>query len=242
MVTAPAEACTQDVNAILAGLVGAGGISDVMTIKEIAGEIYSLCTLTMSLWRVYNGCTGTPFRVVLPRVTYGRSREAVENLEELRQKKHIQSQWLLWSYIPGLHWIAWIQAGFLARYAWYYWIGCAYALPMVVFLVSERPLFRLILLSWGLSLLHILTQRHEITRRINAIHAHESVRESLMQALLQAAVRHRGCLSVTEGVMETGRSFAEVEQVLNQMLESGYVFTRNNPETGVIEYVFKELL
>jgi hypothetical protein len=45
---------------------------------------------------------------------------------------------------------------------------------------------------------------------------------------------------VTQGVMETGKSFLEVERVLNQMAESGYVFTRNNPETGVLEYVFKE--
>jgi hypothetical protein len=63
-----------------------------------------------------------------------------------------------------------------------------------------------------------------------------------MRVLLQAALKHRGCLSVTQGVMETGKSFQEVEQVLNEMVTSGYVFTRNNPDTGVLEYVFKELL
>jgi hypothetical protein len=42
--------------------------------------------------------------------------------------------------------------------------------------------------------------------------------------------------------METGKPFPEVEAVLQEMLASGYVFTRNHPETGVLEYVFKELL
>jgi predicted transcriptional regulator len=60
--------------------------------------------------------------------------------------------------------------------------------------------------------------------------------------LLKAALQHHGRLSVTMAVMETGRSFSEVERVLNQMVESGFVFTRNHPETGVVEYVFKELL
>jgi hypothetical protein len=154
----------------------------------------------------------------------------------------MQSRWQIWSFIPGLQWMSWIQAGLLARYPWYYWIGCAYALPVLLFVVSKRPPFRFILFSWGLSLLHILMQKHEITRRIAHVMSAKSARETLMRALLQAALKHRGCLSVTQGVMETGRSFSEVEQALDQMLESGYVFTRNNPETGVIEYVFKELL
>ena len=63
-----------------------------------------------------------------------------------------------------------------------------------------------------------------------------------MQELVQAALKHDGCLTVTQGVMETGVSFPNVEGVLNEMVVSGYVYKRNNPETGVIEYVFQEVL
>jgi hypothetical protein len=41
--------------------------------------------------------------------------------------------------------------------------------------------------------------------------------------------------------METGATFAEVEQALHAMVASGYVYMRDNVETGVTEYVFTEL-
>jgi hypothetical protein len=155
----------------------------------------------------------------------------------------MSTRWYLWSLIPGLHWIAWVQIGTLTRRTWYYWIGALYASPLLL-LITRRLPPRLILFSWALSLVHLLVQRSEINQRIAeaATATTTSTDEALMQALTEAAMFHRGRLSVTQGVMVTGRSFTDVKQALDRMVESGYVFMRNNPETGVIEYVFKELL
>jgi hypothetical protein len=65
--------------------------------------------------------------------------------------------------------------------------------------------------------------------------------DDLMLALLRAAQQHNGRLSVTEGVMETGVPFADVERVLKTMVNSGYVYMDNDPATGVVVYVFKEI-
>ena len=62
-----------------------------------------------------------------------------------------------------------------------------------------------------------------------------------MLGLLRAAHKHGGRLSVTAGVMETGIAFAHIERVLNLMVESNYVYMDNDPATGVIGYVFKEI-
>jgi hypothetical protein len=154
----------------------------------------------------------------------------------------MRSPWLMWSFIPGLHWLAWIQAAILTKQSRYYWFALVYALPLLLFVWLRRVPLPLLLLSWGLSLLHAHMLRHDIERQTASITTATSDREALMQALLHAALQHRGCLSVTQGVMETGKTFPEVEAALQEMLASGYVFTRNNPETGVLEYVFKELL
>ena len=150
--------------------------------------------------------------------------------------------WLTWSFIPGLHWLAWIQAGILTRNPWYFAIALAYALPSLMIMLAKSLPFRFILLSWVLGLVHIQLQKPEINRRIapgNTTSAPPD--DDLMQALLQAALNHEGCLTVTQGVLETGASFSHVERVLNAMVESGYVYQRNNPDTGVIEYVFNEM-
>ena len=151
------------------------------------------------------------------------------------------SSWLIWSFIPGVHWMAWIHAGILARTPWYCGIGVIYALPFLGWLVSRRFPLPFFLLSWVVGLLHAQLQRPEINQRIARVTA-ASAHEPLRQALLRAALTHRGALSVTQGVLETGRSFPEIERVLHEMVASGYVFLRNNPDTGVVEYVFKELL
>jgi hypothetical protein len=155
----------------------------------------------------------------------------------------MRSQWLIWSFIPGLHWLTWMRAAILTRQSRYYWFGFLYALPLLLYVWLRRVPLSFLLLSWGLSLLHVHLLKRDIDRQIAATAAPTvSDRQALMQALLQAALIHRGCLSVTQGVMETGKPFQEVENALQEMLASGYVFTRNNPETGVLEYVFKELL
>ena len=65
--------------------------------------------------------------------------------------------------------------------------------------------------------------------------------DELMLKLLRAAQKHGGRLSVTQGVIETGVPFAEVERVLQHMVKSSYVYMDNDPTTGVIVYIFKEL-
>jgi hypothetical protein len=65
--------------------------------------------------------------------------------------------------------------------------------------------------------------------------------DELMLKLLRAAQKHGGRLSVTQGVIETGVLFGEVERVLQSMVKSNYVYMDNDPATGVIVYVFKEI-
>ncbi|MBD2485524.1 TM2 domain-containing protein [Planktothrix sp. FACHB-1365] len=65
--------------------------------------------------------------------------------------------------------------------------------------------------------------------------------QSLQVQLLKAAASRGGKLSVTQGVMATGASFEQVENILNQMLKSGYVGIDNDRKTGVVIYDFYEL-
>lgn len=66
-------------------------------------------------------------------------------------------------------------------------------------------------------------------------------REQLMVSLLKAAVDRGGKISVTQGVMATGATFAEVELLLQEMLQSGYVSVDNDPKTGIVVFEFHEL-
>ncbi|MEQ9486806.1 hypothetical protein [Coleofasciculus sp. F4-SAH-05] len=59
--------------------------------------------------------------------------------------------------------------------------------------------------------------------------------------LVKAAEVRGGKLSVTQGVVDTGRGFAEVEATLNDLVKSGYVNIDNDPDTGVVVYAFPEL-
>jgi hypothetical protein len=65
-------------------------------------------------------------------------------------------------------------------------------------------------------------------------------REALRVRLLKAAQANQGLLSVTEGVLETGASFTEVEATLRDMVRAGYVSIDNHPETGIVLYRFLE--
>ena len=65
--------------------------------------------------------------------------------------------------------------------------------------------------------------------------------EQLMVKLLKAAEARGGKLSVTQAVMDTEISFAEVEAILKEMLKKGYVGVDNHPDTGVVIYHFLEL-
>ncbi len=63
----------------------------------------------------------------------------------------------------------------------------------------------------------------------------------LKHRLLDVAIEKGGELSVTEGVAATGASFDDVENTLNDLLETGYVDIDNRPGSGVIIYRFTEL-
>lgn len=64
----------------------------------------------------------------------------------------------------------------------------------------------------------------------------------LQLLLLKAAEARGGTLSVTQGVLDTGADFEEVEAVLTKMAKKGYVDVQNHPNTSVVVYHFPELV
>ena len=64
--------------------------------------------------------------------------------------------------------------------------------------------------------------------------------EQMRMTLLGAARRHGGMLSVSQGVMASGRSFKDVEQALDDMAISGFVDIDNDPKSGAVVYTFPE--
>ena len=79
------------------------------------------------------------------------------------------------------------------------------------------------------------------TTQAVATEIYRSPQESLMLELLKAAERRGGKLSVTQGVIETGAAFSQVETTLKEMHKSGYVGIGNNPENVAVTYIFHEL-
>ncbi|MCY7275215.1 MAG: NINE protein [Phormidesmis sp. CAN_BIN44] len=69
----------------------------------------------------------------------------------------------------------------------------------------------------------------------------QAYRSQAIVDLLKAAEARGGKLSVTQGVIATGLSFFQVEEMLQEMLRTGYVEISNDPETGVVVYDFKEM-
>lgn len=65
--------------------------------------------------------------------------------------------------------------------------------------------------------------------------------EKLRIKLVQAAAQYGGKLSVTQGVMATGKSFEDIERALDDMVRSGYVDVTNDENTGVVVYNFGQL-
>lgn len=65
---------------------------------------------------------------------------------------------------------------------------------------------------------------------------------NLSQQLLRAAMENGGELTVSQGVLATGKSFEEIEKTLNGMSDKGYVDVDNAPGTGVLVYRFPDLL
>jgi len=78
---------------------------------------------------------------------------------------------------------------------------------------------------------------------------HHSVAETLMpqtkdekiSALIRAASRNGGKLSVTQAVLETRLGFQEVEALLHELAKTNYVEMTNDLTSGAIIYDFIEL-
>lgn len=65
--------------------------------------------------------------------------------------------------------------------------------------------------------------------------------ELMRMKLLDAARRHGGMISVSQGVMATGKSFKQVESALDEMAVSGFVDIDNDPQSGAVVYTFAEM-
>lgn len=65
--------------------------------------------------------------------------------------------------------------------------------------------------------------------------------EELRQTLLKAAAARGGSISVTQGVLASGKSFEEVEAALDAMAKKGYADIDNDPKSGVVIYKFGDL-
>lgn len=59
--------------------------------------------------------------------------------------------------------------------------------------------------------------------------------------LLKAAQSRHGSLSVTQGVVDTGADFSEVQTALLNLAKKGHADIENDPKTGAVTYVFHEL-
>ncbi|MEL6815749.1 MAG: TM2 domain-containing protein [Cyanobacteria bacterium J06598_3] len=59
--------------------------------------------------------------------------------------------------------------------------------------------------------------------------------------LLKIAKRNHGRLTVTDCVLETGSTFADVEHQLKELVKSGYAAVSNDVVSGVVVYEIPEL-
>lgn len=66
-------------------------------------------------------------------------------------------------------------------------------------------------------------------------------RPNPQQIMLRAAQANGGALTVTQGVVATGLTFEQVEEILREMVAKGYVDVDNAPHSGVVVYRFPEL-
>ena len=108
------------------------------------------------------------------------------------------------------------------------------------------------LFTWGLvgfgQLYDLITMRRQVDEanlleeaRARRAEEHSRPARTPQQLLLDAAMREGGKLTVTQAAMITGYSFQQAEQLLREMVASGYVDVGNEPESGVIVYLFPEL-
>jgi len=78
-------------------------------------------------------------------------------------------------------------------------------------------------------------------RLLSASRQRPDADEDLRMRLVRAASQHGGRLSVSQGVMATGKPFKTVEALLDEMARSGHVDIDNDPVSGAVVYTFGEL-
>ena len=126
------------------------------------------------------------------------------------------------------------------------WLGGLHVHTVLVF-GTGNPLF-----FWGIAAL-LASDFVEIpgwVRQCNkttlAVRADAKAKKKKAQdtrtLLLQEAHRGDGKLTVTQGVLATGLDWSHVEDCLRDMVQAGYVDVDNEPGSGVIVYVFPELV
>lgn len=108
------------------------------------------------------------------------------------------------------------------------------------------------LFTWGLGgigqLYDLITLRRQVDEA-NLLEEARALRASRIgppdltpqQIILDGAVQEGGQLTVTQVSLLTGYSFEESEQLLREMVASGYVDVGNEPDSGVVVYYFPEL-
>lgn len=64
---------------------------------------------------------------------------------------------------------------------------------------------------------------------------------TLVPQLLKLAQHKNGIITVTDGVISTGKTFKEVEQALTSIYKAGYASVENHPVSGVVIYRISQL-
>ena len=75
-----------------------------------------------------------------------------------------------------------------------------------------------------------------------AVVAPHDAPKDLRTRLLRAAHRGDGRLTLTQAVMETEADFGEVETALQALVTAGHIDVDNDPDSGVVLYLFPELV
>ena len=131
------------------------------------------------------------------------------------------------------------------------WGGCLFGFAGLHRFYLGKPVTGFIwLCTWGLlgfgQFYDLITMRRKI-EDANLLAAARSQfrlripKKTPEQLLLDAAMEQGGQLTVTQASMITGYSFQQAEQLLREMVASGYVDVGNEPNSGVVIYSFPEL-
>ncbi|MCT7991314.1 protein kinase domain-containing protein [Laspinema olomoucense] len=179
-----------------------------------------------------------------PRNALSSVEELGEQMSRLQKEKSVRLgvSYLLWmvgffgvgglhrfyngKYVTGVLWFCTWNFFFLGQ------IVDGFILPGMVDKYQDKMRKKLGISETGVP----LAPQNSISQTVSL-----QTQDQLMIALVRAAQARGGHLSVTQAVMDTNRSFTQVEQALTQMVSAGYVSVENDPVTGVVIYRFNEL-